>query len=173
MGHSQPLVCRILPAFRNCHFYHLLCACVDRIVVHLYDGVAFSSVGSFCSGFHQLDGLLLRNNIGKLEERGLENCIDTSAKTDFLTDLNTVNHIELNAMIRDKALYLARKVFLKSFCIPRAVQQEGTAVYQLLNHVVFIDIRRIMTCHEVCLLNQVRGLNRTLAETQVGHGNAA
>ena len=71
------------------------------------------------------------------------------------------------------ALYLSRKMFLKSFHIPRAVQQECTAVYQLLYHVVLTYIGRIVAGYEVCLVDQVGGLDRVLTETQVRHGNTA
>ena len=64
-------------------------------------------------------------------------------------------------------------MLLKSFHIPRTVQQEGTAVYQLLNHVVFVHIGRIVTCYEVCLLDQIGGFDRALTETKVRHGNTA
>src|SRR5699024_4744595 len=108
------------------------------IVVHLYDCVTFSSVSSFCSCFHQLDCTLLRNDVGKFEECGLQNGVDTSAKTDLFTDLDTVDHIEFDSMVCDECFHLSRKVFLQSFHIPGTVQQEGTAVNQLLNHVVFV-----------------------------------
>ena len=173
MSHEQSFVSSVFPAFRNLYLNDLFCSCIDSIVVHLYDGITFSSVCSLCSGLHQLDGLLLRNDVCQLEECRLKNGIDTSAKSDLLTDLDTIDHIELDVVVRDKALYLSRKMFLKTFHIPRTVQQEGTAVNQLLNHVVFVYIGRIVACHEVCLLDQVGGFDRALTETQVGHGNTA
>ena len=70
-------------------------------------------------------------------------------------------------------LHLSRKMFLKSFHIPRAVQKESTAVYQLLYHVVLTYIGRIVAGYEVCLVDQVGGFDRLLTETQVRHGNTA
>ena len=61
-----------------------------------------------------------------------------------------------------KLLHLSRQVLLQSFHIPRAVQKECTAVYQLLNHVVLAYIRRIVAGYEVCLVDQVGGLDRCI-----------
>ena len=70
-------------------------------------------------------------------------------------------------------LHLSRKMLLQSFHIPRAVQKECTAVYQLLYHVVLAYVGRIVAGYEVCLVDQVGGLDRRLTETQVRHGNTA
>ena len=59
------------------------------------------------------------------------------------------------------------------FLGPGAVQQERTAVNQLLYHIVLADIGRIMASHKVCAVNQVGRLNRLLSETQMGHGDTA
>ena len=45
-------------------------------------------------------------------------------------------------------------MLLKSLGIPRAVKQERTAVYQLLNHVVLTDVSRVVTGNKVCLVDQ-------------------
>ena len=65
------------------------------------------------------------------------------------------------------------RCFSSTFHIPRAVQQESTAVYQLLYHVVLTNIGRIVAGYEVCLVDQVGGFDRFLTETQVRHGNTA
>jgi len=151
MCEVQSLVSCILPALRNSNLNNLLSACVDSVTL--------SAIGSLCSSLHQLDSLLLRNDVRQLEECRLQNGVDTSAQSDLLTNLDTINYIELDVVVCDKALYLARQMLLDSFHIPRAVQQEGTAVYQLLYHVVLTYIGRIVACYEVCLVNQVCRLN--------------
>ena len=45
------------------------------------------------------------------------------------TNLDTVDHIELDVVVSNEALNLSRQMLLDAFHIPRAVQQEGTAVY--------------------------------------------
>ena len=157
---EQAFVLAGLPGFRNFYFVYLFCSGVNGVVVHLYDLVALSSVGSLRSLLHQVDGFLLRNDGGQLEECGLQYGVDTSAKSDLLTDLDTVDGVELDVVVGDVSFYLSRQVLLKTFHIPWAVEKECTAVYQLLNHVVLVHIRRIVAGHKVRLMDQVGGLDR-------------
>src|SRR5699024_1592966 len=163
----------VFPALRNCYFNNLFCTCIDGVIVHLNDLVALSSVCSLCSSLHQVDRLCLRNDGSQFEECRLKDCIDTSAKSDLFTYLDTVDGIELDVVVCDISFYLSRQMFLKSFHIPRTVEKECTAVNKLLNHVVFVYIGRIVACHKVRLVDQVCRLDRQLAETQVGHCNTA
>ena len=84
------------------------------------------------------------------------------------TDLHTVDGVELDVVVGDELLHLSRKVLLQSFHIPRAVQQECTAVNQLLNHVVLAYISRIVAGYEVCLVDQVGGLDRAYVRNAGG-----
>ena len=117
--------------------------------------------------------MLFRNDVSQFKESRLKNCIDTSAKSDLFTDLDTVDHIEFDVMVGDEGFHLSWQMFLKAFHIPWAVQQECTAVNQFLYHVVFVDIGRIVACYKVCLFDQVCGFDRALTETQVRHCNTA
>ena len=60
---------------------------------------------------------------------------------------------------------------LKLFQGPRAVQKEGSSVFNILNHVVFADIRCIVACNEVCLIDQISRLDRSLSKTKVGNSD--
>ncbi len=60
-------------------------------------------------------------------------------------------------------------MLLQLFSGPRAVQQECSAVYQLLNHVELGDVGRIVACNKVCSVNQVSGFDRFLTKTQMRH----
>src|SRR5699024_10313090 len=115
----------------------------------------------------QRNRFLLRNDIGKFKECRLENGVDPSAQTDFLTDLDTVDHIEFNVVLCHEFLHLSGKMSLDTFHIPGTVQQECAAINQFLNHVVFVNIGRVMASYKVCLMNQVSSFNRFLSETQV------
>ncbi len=42
------------------------------------------------------------------------------------------------------------EVLLQLFHVPRAVEEECTAVNKLLNHVVLADVSRVVACYEVC-----------------------
>ncbi len=73
----------------------------------------------------------------------------------FNTNLNTVDGVEVDIVLSDEFLHLSGQMLLQLFCIPCAVQQEGTAVNQLLNHVVLTYIGRIVACYEVSLTDQI------------------
>ena len=105
---SKSFISSIFPALRNFYFYNLLCSCIDRIIVHLYDLITFSSVSSLCCCFHKIDRLLLRNDGCQLEECRLKNCIDTSAKSDLFTNLDTVDRIEFDMALCNIGFYLSR-----------------------------------------------------------------
>ena len=165
--------CCALPAIRNGDLNHLFCTCIDGIIVHLHDGITLTSVSSLCSSLHQIDSLLFRNNVCQFEECRLKNGVDTLSQTDLFTDLDTVDHIELDVVVCDKALNLSGKMLLNTFHIPWAVQKECAAVNQLLNHVILTNIGRIVTCYEVCLVDQVSRLDRLLTKTKVRHGHTA
>ena len=62
--------------------------------------------------------------------------------------------------------YTHLQMLLQLLSAPRAVQQEGTAVNQLLNHIVLAHIGRVMACYEVGLLDQVCRLDLLVAKTQ-------
>ena len=76
-------------------------------------------------------------------------------------------------MVVDVLLDLPRQMLLKLRIAPSAVQQEGSAVHKFLNHVVLANVSRVVASHEVCLMNEVGGLNRLVTEAEVRHGDTA
>ena len=165
------LILSIFPALRNLDLNYLFSTGVDSIVVHLNDSITLTSVSSLCSSFHQVDSFCFRNDVSQFEECRLQNSVDTSAQTDLFTDLDTVDHIEFDVVLSDESLYLTRQMFLQTFHIPRAVQQECTTVNQLLNHIVLTYVGRIVACYEVSLFDQICRFDRSLTETKVRHGH--
>ena len=76
-------------------------------------------------------------------------------------------------MVVDVLLDLTRQMLLKLRIAPSTVQQEGSAVHKFLNHVVLANVSRVVASHEVCLMNEVGGLNRLVTEAEVRHGDTA
>ena len=76
-------------------------------------------------------------------------------------------------MVSNEFLHLAGKMGLQLLSGPWAVQQEGSAVNQLLDHVVLSHIGRIVAGHKVSLVDEISRFDLLMAETKVGHGNAA
>lgn len=88
-----------------------ICAPVNGVVVHLNNFVALLAVGSLCRGFHVIRSLIGGDDVGQLEECGLQNSIDSAAQTDLTADFDTVNGIELDVMIRNILLSLSGSLF--------------------------------------------------------------
>ena len=152
----KAFVFAVLPAFRNFYLNNALSAGIDSCPVLHNNIFALTSVGSLCSSLHQFVCLLSRNDSGQFKECGLKDCVDTcGAHACFNTNLNTVDGVEVDVVLSDEFLHLSGQMLLQLFCIPCAVQQEGTAVNQLLNHVVLTYIRRIVACYEVSLTDQI------------------
>ena len=149
----KTLILSIFPACRNVNLNYSCCSGVDCIVVHLYDLVTLLAVGCLCSSLHQLDGSFLRNNSCQFEECRLKYGVDTSAKSDFLTNLDTVDGIELDIVFSNVSLNLSRQMSFKFFRTPGAVQKECSSRYQFLNHIVLAYIGRIVACYEVRLFD--------------------
>ena len=74
-------------------------------------------------------------------------------------------------MVGDECFNLSWKMFVKFFCCPWAVKKECTTIYKFLNHVVFVDVWRVVACNKVCFMNQVSRFDRFLTETEVRHCN--
>ena len=74
-------------------------------------------------------------------------------------------------MVGNECFNLSRKMFVKFFCCPWAVKKECTTIYKFLNHVVFVDVWRVVACNKVCFMNQVSRFDRFLTETEVRHCN--
>ena len=111
----------ISPSSRNFYSNDSVNALVDGSVVHINNVLTFFAVGMFNSFFQMLNRGFQRNNISQFEERRLHNHIDTTAKTDFLSNLNSINDVEFNIVFCDVTFQLTREVSIQFFCSPGAV----------------------------------------------------
>ena len=170
----ETLILCVLPALRNLNLVSARSTCIDCVPVLLDNILTLAAVGLLRSVLHEADCLLLRDDAGQLEECGLKNRVDTGRAHACLdTDLHAVNGVELNLVVVDVLLHLTRQMLLELCIAPCAVQQEGSAVHKLLNHVVLANISRVVASHEVCLVNQIGRLNRLVTEAEVGNRDTA
>ena len=148
-------------------------AAVDRSIVHVDDRLALLHVGLLRSVLHVLLGFLGGDDVGDLEERGLQNGVDSAAETDLFTDLDGVDGVEVDLSLGKDALHRAGQSLAQLLNIPCAVEQEGAALFEVLNDLVLVDIGGVVAGDEVSLGDVVGGFDGGLAETQVGYGQAA
>ena len=142
-------------------------------MVHSNYLLTLTAVRLGSSVLHVPDSVSSRNDVGQLEECRLQKSVDSRAQTDFLTDLNTIDGVELDIVAGNVSLNRTRQSLVQLVQIPTAVQQEGTAGLQSSSHVILVHIRGVVAGYEVSLLNQVGALDRLLTESQVRGGNTA
>ena len=147
--------------------------CINSVPVLFYDILTLLAVRSFSSCLHILNSVLKRNDVGKLEECGLKNSIDSCTHTCFFTQLNAVDCIEIDVILSKVSLNLTRKMLFKTFHIPDSIEKESTARLDVGNHIVLVDIALVMTGNKVSLVNEICRLDRCLTETQVRNCNTA
>ena len=163
----------VFPRSRNVNLDNAVDTFFDGSVVKLNDVHTLLAVRLGCGFFHQLNCLVSRNDLRKTEESGLKNRVDTTAESELFCDVGSVDGIKLNIVLGDVLFHRAGKIFFKTCKIPGAVEKERTARNKVLNHRIFVDIGGIVASDEVCLIDQVSGLDRGFTETKVRNGDTA
>ena len=166
-SHTHLSIGSVSPWSRDINLYNVLMTCINSIPVLFYDILTLLAVRSFSSCLHIFNSVLKRNDVGKLEECGLKNSINSCTHTCFFTQLNTVDCIEIDVILSKVSLNLTRKMLFKTFHIPDSIQKESTAWLDVGNHIVLVDIALVMTGNKVSLVNEICRLDRCLTETQV------
>ena len=148
---GEVIILAVLPGLRNVNLNVCSSTCINSVMVHLNDVVTLLRIRLGSCVLHELDNLLFRNQLGQREECRLKNGIDTVTKTDFLTNLNTIDDVELNVVLSDVSLNLSRKLLIQLILSPLSIEEECSARNKILNHVVLVDVCSTVASYEVCL----------------------
>ena len=146
---------------------------IHGVVIHIDDLIALLAIGLLDGSLDRSDSRVGIDDTADLEERRLHDHVDAAAKTEVFSDLDRVNDIELQFLLDDRLLNFQRQRFPDIFGAVQAGQQEGTALLDMAEHIVFFDEARIVTCQEVGFLNQVWSTDLIRAKTQVRHGHGS
>ena len=146
----------------------ILAAAVHSCVVLINDILALLAVGLHDEVLHLLNCLLNRDDFGDTEESRLEDGVGTVAQTDLLRNLSSVDVIHFNLMVSEVFLHFVRQVLNELVSLPDGVQEERTAVLQTAGDIVHLEVRLNVASHEVRRGNEVSGVDRLVAETEVG-----
>ena len=163
----------VLPGGGHVHLDVAGSAAVDGVVVHLDNGVALTAVRLGGGVLHILDGILFGDDLGNGEEGGLEHGVGAGAQAQLLADLKGVDGVEVDVIVSNELLHLAGQALVQLLGVPRAVQQEAAALFQILDHVVGLQVSGVGAGHEVRLGDVIGGLDGGVAKAQVGNGQAA
>ena len=68
--------------------------------------------------------------------------------------LNTINGVEVDIVFSNVALHFCGEMLVQLLLGPLAVQQEAAALFQILHHVVLMDIGGLVAGDEVSLADR-------------------
>ena len=147
--------------------------CIDGTVVHINDVLALLAIGSNYGILQVLNSSINRNNVSQLEECGLHYHVEAAAEAQLLGNLDSVYSVELDVVLGDVTLHGSRQMLVQLCIAPDGVQQEGAALLQACQQVILVNIGLLGAGNEVCIVNQIWRSNRSLAKSQMGHGDTA
>ena len=145
---------------------------VDTGPVHVDDVLALLDEALVNGLLDEGDRLGLRQNAGDLEETGLHDRVDPVAEPDLLSDLERVDVVDLDLFPDDRPLHVFGQVLEDLVCLPVGVDQERPALPDALEDVVPADVGGLVQGDEIDVVHQVLGLDRALAEAEVGDRDA-
>ena len=123
---------------------------------------------------HVTNGLFLGNDVRQGEERRLQNGVRALAHANLYGQVNSVDGVEVDVVLRNVALRGGAQVLGELLGRPLAVHHEGTMrLHVVHDREVFLNVARVVTRHEVGLVDVIRAANGLVAETQVRNGHAA
>ena len=146
---------------------------IDGLVVHLDDVFALAAIGFLSSFLHVLHRIVDGDDVGQLEESGLQDGVGALAHADLAGLVDGVHGVELDVVLGDVALHGSGQMGVQLFGGPLAVQQESAARLDILHDVVLIHIRGVVAGHEVSTADQIGGTDLLFAEAQMGDRQAA
>ena len=167
------LVLEILPRGIDGDLHHGGEALLDGLIVHLDDLLTLLGEGLEGGFLHVLLGLIDREHAGELEEGGLQDGAGAVAQADLLGDVGGVDGVELDAALGQDALGAVREVLCDLLALPAAVEQEGAAGLDLVDHVKAVDIALLVAGEEVRHRDVIGAADRLVTEAQVAAGDAA
>ena len=146
---------------------------VHRRLVHGHDVVALVAVGLDDGGLHVLHRVIDGDDVGQLEEGGLEDHVGAVAQADLPGQAGGVTGVDLHVVLGQVLLGPGGEDAAQVLDVEVAVDEQGAAGLDVLDDVVFAQISRTVAGHEVRPGDVVGGADVILAEAQVGDGHAA
>ncbi len=148
------------------HFIH----CIE---VHFHYVFASAAIG-FANGiFDEGDGFVSLQNAGDEEESSLHGGVDSSAETNFFSDLESIDVIEFDLAIDDGFLHVASEAGEGFFTAPIGVQEEYAVFLDAAEEVKSADESRVVTGNKVFLANQILAVDGLFAKAQVAARDSA
>ena len=97
---------------------------IDSLIVHIDDLLALVSVALDDELLHLLDSEIVGDDVGNLEESGLEDRIGTVAETDLRGDLGRIDDVEVAAVLCEVSLETTGEVLTEILRLPDGIEEE-------------------------------------------------
>ena len=124
--------------------------------------------------FHVTNRFVDGDDVGELEERGLKYRVDPVSEADAFGDFNAVDDVETNLFFGERALESGGKIGLKlGHGLPLGVEKEGSALFDACRDIVEGNVLLFVAGDEIGFVDEVRRLDRLLAEAKVRNRHAA
>ena len=98
------------PVSRNRYLHNSVNTSIHSSVVHIHNCLALLAIGMLNSILHIFNCFLNRNNISQLEEGSLHYHVDACAKANFLTNLHSIDNVQINIVLSDILLHSCRQL---------------------------------------------------------------
>ena len=167
------LILCISPRCRNIDFNNFFRAAVDTVAVWVNNSLALLWEFSDNLFFHISDCFVNRENTADGEKCRLKNCWCTARKTNLLSNLDTVDCVEVDVVLSNISLHWCREICVKFLRAPNTVKKECSARKKILHHIIFVNIWRIVAGNKICLVDKICWCNRWWAETKVRYRDTA
>jgi hypothetical protein len=82
--------------------------------------------------------------LASFEEGRLHDHVDAAAQSHLAGDLDRVDGVEFEVLFGNGLTHGGRKLGLHIFCRPGAVEHEGAALLDAVQHVVDLDVGRVV-----------------------------
>ena len=101
----------IFPRSWNFYFMKSFDTFVDSAIIHINDMLTFFTIRSNNCIFKIFNSFINRNDICKFKECRLHNHVKATAKTEFLSNFNSVYSIEVNIVFCNITFHICREFF--------------------------------------------------------------
>ena len=158
---------------RDVNLFYLIYRHIHRLYVHVDYLIALGAVGLFYCLLDGFYGDLFIYDIRYLEESGLHYHVYAAAQAYFLGYLYRVDDIKLYLFVYYLFLDLRRDVFPHFVLAVHRSEKEGSAVNQVLEHIVLLKEREVMACQEVGPGYKIRAPYLFFSEPQMRYRNGS
>ena len=116
---------------------------------------------------HLFYSLLNGNNTGDAEECRLEDGVGTVAETNLLSNLGSVDVVNLHMLLCKNSLNLVGDVVDEFLAVPNGVEQECAAFLDTTGNIVHVEVCLLVASYEVRCGNKIGRTDRIVTETEV------